>query len=115
MACGDKVNLRCGAIQYSVCIKYEGELPEYSELDECANLEQTTEELYSLITEIREDSDLSELEAECLTLPTDRTVKSVMQVILDKICAMQDIIDSQQEQLDIQEQQIIDLQENNCP
>lgn len=115
MACGDKVNLRCSSpIVYSVCVKYEGELPDYSEL-ECANTEETTEELYSLITEIREDSDLSELEAECLTLPTDRTIKSVMQVILDKICAMQDIIDSQQEQLDIQEQQIIDLQENNCP
>lgn len=114
MACGDKTNLRCGTIQYAVCVKYEGELPEYSEL-ECANIEETTEELYNLITEIKEQTDMSQLEADCINYPTERTVLNVLQAMQDFICTQAQTITDMQAQMEVMEQQIIDLQEGTCP
>lgn len=66
-SCGSKIKHTCtGNLQYSTCVQYELELPEFSELGDCVSIEDTTNELYNLVGEIRTETDLSELGNECL-------------------------------------------------
>lgn len=114
MACNDKLNLTCGVIQSSVCISYDGDLPEYSEL-ECPNAEEVLEEHYNLITRIREANDFSNLGNACLTYPQgDLTAAEVALVFETKICELADTIATMQAAMNTMNQQIQDL-ENNCP
>ena len=74
-SCQSKVNHTCtGSIQYALCTSYEGILPEFSEL-ECPSIEETTEELYNLVGEIKEETDLSELGEKCLEYLLDENDK----------------------------------------
>ena len=60
-SCQSKVKHTCtGSIQYALCTSYETELPEFSEL-ECPSIEETTEELYNLVGEIKEETDFTNL------------------------------------------------------
>ena len=61
-----KIKYGCGDSMYATCINYDTPLPEFSEITECADLNETTTELYSLVGELREQSDLSELGERCL-------------------------------------------------
>ena len=74
-SCQSKVKHTCtGSIQYALCTSYETELPEFSEL-ECPSIEETTEELYNLVGEIKEQTDLSELGEKCLEYLLDENDK----------------------------------------
>lgn len=114
MACG-KQDLTCGKKQPATCVKYEGELPEYSELDTCATIQETTEELYQLVTGIREDLDLTEIDFGCLTEPQEVNQKTVIQLLIDKICSQDTLLSTQAGQIETLQQQVQDLIDNQCP
>ena len=93
-SCQSKVKHTCtGSIQYALCTSYETELPEFSEL-ECPSIEETTEELYNLVGEIKEQTDLSELGEKCLEYLLDENDKIVVKNVLlkfeEEICNLKE-------------------------
>lgn len=112
--CNDKIKHRCKKV-YSDCVSYDKDLHEISELTDCISIADTTEELYNLIGEVKTDIDLTDLESECLTLPTDRSVKNMFQFLFNTICTMKEEIETLQEDLTTAQEQIQDLQTNTCP
>ena len=93
-SCQSKVKHTCtGSIQYALCTSYETDLPEFSEL-ECPSIEETTEELYNLVGEIKEQTDLSELGEKCLEYLLDENDKIVVKNVLlkfeEEICNLKE-------------------------
>ena len=92
----NKISHTCGTTNYATCISYETELPTFSELEDCVDLDQTTTELYSLVGEIKEETDLSELGDKCLEyVETDEgkiVVKNVLLKFEEKICELEEKI-----------------------
>ena len=67
MCCNNRKNTCAGNIVSSICTKYMGYLPEYSALNnECASIEETTEELYENQEKILDSIDLVKLGKECI-------------------------------------------------
>lgn len=114
MSCQGKTKSRCGKKQYSACIFYEKDLPDFSELQDCVTIEETTEELYNLVGEIKEELDLSTLDNECLTFPSIVNLKSVLQLLITTMCQQKEQIEALQELTTTMSEQISDLQTNNC-
>lgn len=56
---------------------YDGELPEWSELNDeiCVTIEETTEELYNQVADIKESLDTSNLGGSCLQYPNNEDIK----------------------------------------
>lgn len=113
MSC-DKIKTRCGKVQYATCTKYETELPAFSTL-QCPSIEETTEELYNEVANLKDLLDFSDLNDDCLTLPTPRNPLSLIQLLIDTVCEQKNIIENMQGTIDTIQDQITDLQENNCP
>lgn len=61
----------------SICTMYDGELPEWSELNDeiCVTIEETTEELYNQVADIKESLDTSNLGGSCLQYPNNEDIK----------------------------------------
>lgn len=68
-SCGDKIS--------SICTIYDGGLPTWSELNDelCVTIEETTEELYEQVSEIKENLDTSNLGEACLQYPNNENIK----------------------------------------
>ena len=68
-SCGDKIS--------SICTIYDGGLPIWSELNDelCVTIEETTEELYEQVSEIKENLDTSNLGEACLQYPNNENIK----------------------------------------
>lgn len=68
-SCGEKIS--------SICTIYDGELPEWSELNDeiCVTIEETTEELYNQVADIKESLDTSNLGDSCLQYPNNEDIK----------------------------------------
>ena len=92
-SCQSSIKHTCGTKNYAACVEYQTELPEFSEL-ECPSIEETTEELYDLVGEIKEETDLSELSSECLTyVETEEgkiIVKNVLLKFEEEICNLKE-------------------------
>lgn len=74
MGCGSySISDTCGERLYATCVFYQTDLPEWSELlnQNCVTIEETTEELYNQLTDIRDSLDTSNLGENCLTYPTN--------------------------------------------
>jgi len=93
--CGNKVSNTCGERKNSACVDYEGVLPEFSEIGECANIEETTTELYKIVGDLKEETDLSELGQLCLEYTLEEgkiIVKNVLSTFEQTICDLQNRI-----------------------
>lgn len=68
-SCGDKIS--------SICTIYDGELSQWSELNNelCVTIEETTEELYKQVSEIKENLDTKNLGGACLQYPNNEEIK----------------------------------------
>ena len=67
--CGqDKRKFHCGQRLNSVCVFYDGYIPEDSDLsgEECITVEETIDDLYHMIDDIKENIDLSDLGDKCI-------------------------------------------------
>ena len=91
--CNQKIKHTCGSIVFADCTSYQTDLPEFSEL-ECPSIEETTEELYNLVGEIKEQTDLSELGDACLEYLLDENDKIVVKNVLlkfeEEICNLKE-------------------------
>lgn len=113
MACNDKLKIRCKQ-QSAECIKYERELPTFSELEDCVTIAETTEELYDLVGDIKGLLDFTSLTS-CQTLPTPRTPLTLFQTLLNMVCTQQTTITTMQGQIATMTTQIANLQSSTCP
>lgn len=88
--CGDSVS-------YATCVAYETTLPDFSEIDDCADLDATTTELYELVGDIREQIDLTELAESCLEYIKDAEERIVVKNALlkhqEEICNLKEKIE----------------------
>ena len=86
-----KIKQTCtGNLQYSTCVLYQKELPQFSKLEDCVTLEETTEELYKVVQEIKDQDDLSELGESCLDyvqVEGKVFVKNALLKLEEEICA----------------------------
>ena len=96
MCCNNRKNTCAGNIVSSICTKYMGYLPEYSALNnECASIEETTEELYRNQEKILESIDLSELGNDCISYQQqgeELKVNEVLYAFESEICDIKDKI-----------------------
>lgn len=111
-SCQSKLKHTCtGSIQYALCTAYETDLPEFSEL-ECPSIEETTEELYNLVGEIKEETDLSELGEKCLEYLLDKNDKIVVKNVLlkfeEEICNLKEELET------VKNRQICDIPITEC-
>ena len=87
----NKIKHTCGSIVFAGCTSYQTDLPEFSEL-ECPSIEETTEELYNLVGEIKAETDLKDLGDKCLeyveTAEGKIIVKNVLLKHEDEICLL---------------------------
>lgn len=71
MGCNYKPKHTCGDIKSnSRCVFYDIDVPEFSKLyyEECLTVEETTDDLYSLISDIRDNIDTSGINTDCLEI-----------------------------------------------
>lgn len=93
-SCGNKVKSTCVERTYATCVQYETPLPDFSKIidQDCVTVEDTTEDLYSLVEDIRSDIDLSALGESCLEyvqVGNKNIVKNVLLTYEQEICALQ--------------------------
>jgi hypothetical protein len=63
----NKIKQTCGESLPATCVKYRTELPSFSSIEQCdVRVEETIEELYDLVGELREETNLSALGDSCL-------------------------------------------------
>lgn len=108
---------KCSKTVYDICVESQLELPSFTTIEdtECVNIKDIHEDLYSLIGTIKDEIDLSEIDAECLTIPAETKVNQLFQILITVICENQALIQVLQSELEIAQEQIADLQQNNCP
>lgn len=100
MGCGDKRKHTCGKKVNSVCVKYEGTIPENSDLfgEDCVVVEEVLEDLYTQVGDISEGLDLSELGSCGIDYspedPTDLQVNEVLVKHEDLLCGLKNFVDN---------------------
>ena len=87
-SCGDKIS--------SICTIYDGGLPIWSEFNDelCVTIEETTEEIYNQVSEIKENLDTSNLGRACLQYPNNENIKQKdANLVFEKnICDLLEIV-----------------------
>ncbi len=95
--CGSKIKHTCAEKNYATCIYYELEVPDFSSLvgEDCITLEETTEDMYTLIGDIKSEIDLSALGQDCITHGVNpKTVKNVLLKYEQEICDLKDRVNT---------------------
>lgn len=115
MGC-DKITHRCGKKQNAVCVSYESGIPNFSNLNgqECVSIEETTNDTYSIISNIKSEINVSSLDLECLSV-SSLTLKTLLQALISECCDLKQTTETQAITITTMAQQIEDLQSNNCP
>lgn len=116
MGCnGASIKNTCGTKQYATCVYYEKEVPAFSSItDSCITLEDTTLDIYNILGDIKDELNLSGLVGSCLTYPTQPSLLQVLTVHQTEICELKELLATQNQTIATMQQQIIDLQNNNC-
>lgn len=99
--CGNKIKHTCGEKNYATCIHYEGNVPVFSglaslvEAGGCITIEETTEDQYDILEDIKSEIDLSSLGEACIEYDVDpKTVKSVLLQYEQEICNLKDRVNT---------------------
>jgi hypothetical protein len=95
--CGNKIKHTCAEKNYATCVYYELEVPDFSSLvgEDCITLEETTEDIYELIGDIKSEIDLSALGEACIEYDVNpKTVKSVLLQYKQEICDLRAEVDT---------------------
>lgn len=92
MGCREnKLKYNCGnQKQNARCTFYEGDLPKFSELEDCVTIEETTEEIYESVQEIKDSIDLSELGTDCIDFSEYKEGKALK--VLEAFMAVENAI-----------------------
>ena len=119
MCCNNRKNTCVGNIVSSICTKYMGYLPEYSTLNnECASIEETTEELYENQEKILDSIDLVKLGKECIDYSEFQEtnilkVNEALLTIEKEICNLKKNIDDDNSSLELDFKCLVDPCNNN--
>lgn len=115
--CENKINLSCPPNSpYANCVRSEVTPPGFSELtSECNSVDEVLTDVYTLIGEIKEETDFSSLENNCITFTLPKSPISVVTQMYNKICELESIIESQGEILATHTAEIDNLQNETCP
>ena len=105
-----------GTRNYASCIETQIELPEFSTLleEECLSVEDLEEEFYTLIGELRDNTNLDELDNDCIVWTTPKTPKSALKQKYEKICELQTTVEEQMVLIEELQTKVTNLEENNC-
>lgn len=109
--CGSKIKHTCAEKNYATCIYYELEVPDFSSLvdQDCITLEETTEDQYEILGDIKSEIDLSALGEACIEYDVDpKTVKSVLLQYEQEICDLKDRVNT------LETTAICDMDITNC-
>lgn len=114
--CINKIKNKCGTILYSECVSYEEAIPEFSNLFEegCLNISETTGDIYTLIGEMKEEINLTDLEGSCITFTEPKTVTTVVTQLYNKMCELEATILSQSATITNLTARIVSLEANPC-
>lgn len=102
MGCGNKISDTCGGKKTTAtCVKYEGEIPDYSDLNECDcyTVEEVTEDIYTELGDVKEEIDLEGLESDCIdfTLTNGKVlVKDAIFALTEKVCEIEALLPSEE-------------------
>lgn len=91
-----KIKYGCD-VQRATCTLYETALPEFSSITDCPDIDATTTELYSLVGDIREENDLSNLGENCITytlVSGKLPVKNALLKLEEEVCALKEEIET---------------------
>lgn len=113
MSCNNKIKQTCGSKVYSACVPYEKEIPEFSELsgEGCITVEDTTEDIYKHLKDLKEEIGLSSLGQLCLTyVPNGQVakVKDILSKYEEEICNLKEKVK------DLEETSICDKVISKC-
>lgn len=112
----NKTKHNCGSIVYASCVRYEGEVSDNSELTAgCLSVEETTQDIYNQLDEIAEQLDMSSLDNDCIIFTEPKTPISIITQLYQKLCALEDIVNTQAEQIVTLQGQVDELQQSQCP
>lgn len=104
---------------FAICTKYEGTVPEeISSLsnEDCLSIEETTQDTYDILEEIKEDLNLEALRDGCITYDVEPIkLLDAFTNIQEFICNQAETIATMQINITTLQQQVADLQANNCP
>ena len=95
MSCKDKIEARCGKKTAAPCVTYEGTLSAQSALDplDCHNLEEVIEDINTQLDEIVTNSDLTNLNADCIDYNPAGATITVKEAILGLHAKMLAVMD----------------------
>lgn len=93
----------CGKPTPSTCVQYQGKDLKFLSVEdqpECdANIDDVFDKISIAIDNLQQATDMATQTLSCGTLPTTKTVKSVLQAHADKICALSATVAALQEQI----------------
>lgn len=93
----------CGKLTPSTCVQYQGKDLKFLSVEdqpECdANIDDVFDKISIAIDNLQQATDMATQTLSCGTLPTTKTVKSVLQAHADKICALSATVAALQEQI----------------
>lgn len=93
----------CGKPTPSTCVQYQGKDLKFLSVEdqpECdANIDDVFDKISIAIDNLQQATDMATQTLSCGTLPTTKTVKSVLQAHADKICALSATVATLQEQI----------------
>lgn len=115
--CEDKIKASCPpSSPYANCVRTEVEIPEFSTLGVgCFSIQEVESDMYTLIGNIKNEINLASLTSDCQTLPTTKTVVTLIDFLLEGYCTQKTQIDALIAQNSAQALAITALQESNCP
>lgn len=101
---------------YGECVEIQTAPPSFSTLYEenCISAEESFTDIYSLIETIKEEIDVSSLETTCITFIEPKTPSSVIEQMYDKICELENLIETQGDLITTMQTQIALLQSETC-
>lgn len=93
----------CGTIVPSSCVPFQGKDLKFLSVEEqpaCdANIDEVFDKISIAIDNLQQATDMATQTLTCGTLPTTKTVKTVLQAHADKICALNAIVTTLQNTL----------------
>ena len=113
--CTGKIKGNCKKVLAN-CTSFEGKVPEFSRLTEegCLSIEETTSDIYSIITDIKEDLNLEGLRGTCVTYPTEIKILDAFAALQTLACQQQTTITTLQTAITSLQTQVTALQNNPC-
>jgi hypothetical protein len=113
--CENKIKLSCPPNLEANCVKTDVVVPAFSTLTtDCNSVKEVETDMYTLIGNIKEEIDVTGVTSECETLPVEKTVKTLIEFLIQRDCEQQAEIASMQTQIATMQAQILALQENQC-